>query len=113
MESTSVTTGTGGTVAEVQGRISRNVKFPRGYRLEWAGEFQDLQLAKQRLAVFVPMSLALGEGGEQNAPLGRAVIGGLLFATPTTLLIVPYLFAVLRKGNDGKHSHGVFKESLE
>jgi cobalt-zinc-cadmium resistance protein CzcA len=49
----------GGTVAEVQERIARNVKFPRGYRLEWAGEFQDLQLAKQRLAVFVPMSLGL------------------------------------------------------
>jgi len=49
----------GGTVAEVQERIARNVKFPRGYRLEWAGEFQDLQLAKQRLAIFVPMSLGL------------------------------------------------------
>jgi cobalt-zinc-cadmium resistance protein CzcA len=49
----------GSTVAEVQERIAHNVKFPRGYRLEWAGEFQDLQLAKQRLAVFVPMSLAL------------------------------------------------------
>jgi cobalt-zinc-cadmium resistance protein CzcA len=49
----------GSTVADVQERIGRNVKFPRGYRLVWAGEFQDLQLAKQRLAVFVPMSLAL------------------------------------------------------
>ena len=42
--------------------------------------------------------------------LARAVIGGLLFATPTTLLVVPYLFAVLRKGNDGKTAHGVFEE---
>jgi cobalt-zinc-cadmium resistance protein CzcA len=49
----------GSTVAEVQDRIARNVKLPRGYRIQWAGEFQDLQLAKQRLAVFVPMSLAL------------------------------------------------------
>jgi cobalt-zinc-cadmium resistance protein CzcA len=49
----------GSTVADVQDRIARNVKLPRGYRIEWAGEFQDLQLAKQRLAVFVPMSLAL------------------------------------------------------
>jgi cobalt-zinc-cadmium resistance protein CzcA len=49
----------GSTVAEVQERIARNVKFPRGYRLEWAGEFQDLRLAKQRLLVFVPMSLGL------------------------------------------------------
>jgi cobalt-zinc-cadmium resistance protein CzcA len=49
----------GSTVTEVQQRIARNVHLPRGYRIEWAGEFQDLQLAKQRLAVFVPMSLAL------------------------------------------------------
>jgi cobalt-zinc-cadmium resistance protein CzcA len=49
----------GSTVADVQERIARNVKLPRGYRIEWAGEFQDLQLAKQRLAVFVPMSLGL------------------------------------------------------
>jgi multidrug efflux pump subunit AcrB len=38
------------------------------------------------------------------------VIGGLLFAIPTTLLVVPYLFALLRKGNDGKPAHGVFAE---
>ena len=46
------------------------------------------------------------------AALARAVIGGLLFATPTTLLIVPYLFALLRKGNDGKTGHGVFAEDI-
>jgi hypothetical protein len=38
------------------------------------------------------------------------VIGGLLFATPTTLFVVPYLFAMLRKRNDGKRAHGVFAE---
>jgi len=43
----------------------------------------------------LPMSLGLGEGGEQNAPLGRAVIGGLLFATFATLLFVPVVFAVV------------------
>ena len=43
----------------------------------------------------VPMALGLGEGGEQNAPLGRAVIGGLLFATVATLLFVPVVFALL------------------
>ena len=41
----------------------------------------------------LPMALALGEGGEQNAPLGRAVIGGLLFATPTTLFFVPIMYS--------------------
>jgi multidrug efflux pump subunit AcrB len=41
----------------------------------------------------IPMALGLGEGAEQNAPLGRAVIGGLLFATVSTLLFVPVVFA--------------------
>jgi len=43
----------------------------------------------------LPMSLGLGEGGEQNAPLGRAVIGGLLFATVATLFFVPSVFAIV------------------
>ncbi len=46
----------------------------------------------------VPMALGLGEGGEQNAPLGRAVIGGLLFATVATLFFVPVVFCMLRIG---------------
>lgn len=45
----------------------------------------------------LPMSLGLGEGGEQNAPLGRAVIGGLSFATVATLFFVPVMFALLRR----------------
>jgi multidrug efflux pump subunit AcrB len=45
----------------------------------------------------LPMALAFGEGGEQNAPLGRAVIGGLLFATVSTLFIVPIMYSLLRK----------------
>ena len=47
----------------------------------------------------LPMSLGLGEGGEQNAPLGRAVIGGLLLATCTTLLFVPIVYSYLRKNS--------------
>jgi multidrug efflux pump subunit AcrB len=43
----------------------------------------------------IPMALGLGDGGEQNAPLGRAVIGGLLFATVSTLFFVPTFFNVL------------------
>jgi multidrug efflux pump subunit AcrB len=46
----------------------------------------------------LPMSLGLGEGGEQNAPLGRAVIGGLIFATFATLFFVPVVYSMLRKG---------------
>jgi multidrug efflux pump subunit AcrB len=71
-----------------------------------------LMTAAAMIVGMLPM--AIGEpGGEENAALARAVIGGLLFATPTTLFIVPYLFALLRKGNDGKHDHGVFEEGLE
>ena len=49
----------GGAVAEAQERIARNVKLPPGYRLEWAGEFQDLQEAKARLEMIVPVALLL------------------------------------------------------
>src|ERR1700684_2393271 len=45
----------------------------------------------------LPMALGMGEGGEQNSPLGRAVIGGLLLATITTLFIVPVVYSLLRK----------------
>ncbi len=44
-----------------------------------------------------PMALGLGEGGEQNAPLGRAVIGGLLCATLATLVFVPVVFAIAHR----------------
>jgi multidrug efflux pump subunit AcrB len=67
-----------------------------------------LMTAAAMIVGMIPMAIG-GAGEEQNAALARAVIGGLLFATPTTLLIVPYLFAMLRKGNDGKPHHGVFE----
>jgi multidrug efflux pump subunit AcrB len=46
----------------------------------------------------LPMALGVGEGGEQNAPLGRAVIGGLLFATVSTLFFVPVVFSLIHRG---------------
>jgi multidrug efflux pump subunit AcrB len=70
-----------------------------------------LMTAAAMIVGMIPMAIG-GAGEEQNAVLARAVIGGLLFATPTTLLIVPWLFAVLRRGNDGKSAHGVFEEAL-
>jgi multidrug efflux pump subunit AcrB len=70
-----------------------------------------LMTATAMIVGMAPMAIG-GPGEEQNAALARAVIGGLLFATPTTLLFVPYLFAVLRKGNDGKKAHGVFVEEV-
>jgi multidrug efflux pump subunit AcrB len=52
----------------------------------------------------LPMSLGLGEGGEQNAPLGRAVIGGLIFATITTLIFVPVVFSVIHRNYGKTHA---------
>jgi multidrug efflux pump subunit AcrB len=52
----------------------------------------------------VPMALGFGEGGEQNAPLGRAVIGGLVFATFATLFFVPAIFCLIHHENEGPHS---------
>ena len=71
-----------------------------------------LMTATAMIVGMIPMAIG-GPGEEQNAALARAVIGGLLFATPTTLLVVPYLFAMLRNGNDGKPAHGVFEEVPE
>jgi len=70
-----------------------------------------LMTAAAMVVGMIPMAIG-GAGEEQNAALARAVIGGLLFATPTTLFFVPYLFAMLRKRNDGKPRHGVFEEDL-
>jgi multidrug efflux pump subunit AcrB len=56
-----------------------------------------LMTALAMILGMIPMSLGLGEGGEQNAPLGRAVIGGLLVATVTTLFFVPVMYSLLRR----------------
>jgi multidrug efflux pump subunit AcrB len=56
-----------------------------------------LMTALAMIIGMVPMALALGEGGEQNAPLGRAVIGGLAVATLATLFFVPTVFSVLHR----------------
>jgi len=55
-----------------------------------------IMTAVAMLVGMVPMSMGLGEGGEQNAPLGRAVIGGLMFATAATLFIVPVVYSMVR-----------------
>jgi len=57
-----------------------------------------LMTALAMIIGMVPMALGLGEGGEQNAPLGRAVIGGLIFATGATLFFVPTVFMIIRRG---------------
>ncbi len=80
----------GGTVAEAQERIARNVQLPSGYRLVWAGEFGDLQQAKQRLYVIVPISFILIAGILYSlfnnirdcilalAGIPQAMVGGIL-----------------------------------
>jgi multidrug efflux pump subunit AcrB len=61
----------------------------------------------------IPMALALGEGGEQNAPLGRAVIGGLVFATIGTLFLVPTIYSLLRKEAPVDYSKEIDEEEHE
>jgi multidrug efflux pump subunit AcrB len=56
-----------------------------------------LMTALAMIIGMVPMAIGLGEGGEQNAPLGRAVIGGLVVATFATLFFVPVIYSLLRK----------------
>jgi multidrug efflux pump subunit AcrB len=56
-----------------------------------------LMTAGAMILGMVPMAIGIGEGGEQNAPLGRAVIGGLLFATFATLIFVPTMYRLLRR----------------
>ena len=56
-----------------------------------------LMTAGAMILGMIPMALGVGEGGEQNAPLARAVIGGLLFATSATLIFVPVMYRILRR----------------
>ncbi len=79
-----------------------------------------LMTALAMIIGMIPMALGLGEGAEQNAPLGRAVIGGLLFATVSTLLFVPVVFAgvhrrlehrrQLREARQPAHAHPIPQE---
>jgi multidrug efflux pump subunit AcrB len=63
-----------------------------------------LMTALAMIIGMTPMALGLGEGGEQNAPLGRAVIGGLIFATVATLVFVPVLFSIVHAHYGRKHA---------
>jgi multidrug efflux pump subunit AcrB len=62
-----------------------------------------LMTALAMIIGMLPMAVGLGEGGEQNAPLGRAVIGGLIFATFATLFFVPCVFSMIH-GRHGRRS---------
>jgi multidrug efflux pump subunit AcrB len=64
-----------------------------------------LMTAGAMILGMIPMALGVGEGGEQNAPLARAVIGGLLFATFATLIFVPTMFRLLRRQKRDEMTH--------
>ena len=72
-----------------------------------------LMTATAMILGMLPMSLGLGEGGEQNAPLGRAVIGGLMFATVTTLFVVPIIYRYLRTKPPVDHERRLDEELAE
>jgi multidrug efflux pump subunit AcrB len=59
-----------------------------------------LMTAAAMILGMIPMALGVGEGGEQNAPLARAVIGGLLFATAATMIFVPVVYRLLRRDSE-------------
>ena len=69
-----------------------------------------LMTALAMIIGMVPMALGLGDGGEQNAPLGRAVIGGLLCATVATLVFVPSVFALLHGRGRGDDTEALFEK---
>jgi len=60
----------------------------------------------------LPMAIGIGEGAEQNAPLGRAVIGGLLFATLSTVIFVPIVFASLHRVSERRHENSTHLPDL-
>ncbi|MGA8058352.1 MAG: efflux RND transporter permease subunit, partial [Candidatus Binataceae bacterium] len=60
----------------------------------------------------LPMALSLGSGSEQNAPLGRAVIGGLFVATVSTLFVVPAVYSIFSRNLIGKHQRDAEIEQL-
>jgi multidrug efflux pump subunit AcrB len=70
-----------------------------------------LMTALAMIIGMLPMALAFGEGGEQNAPLGRAVIGGLLFATLGTLFLVPTIYSLLKKHPPIDYSQEIDEEA--
>jgi multidrug efflux pump subunit AcrB len=72
-----------------------------------------LMTATAMVLGMLPMAIGLGEGGEQNAPLGRAVIGGLLGATVTTLFIVPIIYSYLRTSPPADHERRLQEEEAE
>jgi len=93
----------------MEGKGAREAALSAGYtRLRPV-----LMTAAAMILGMLPMALGIGEGAEQNSPLGRAVIGGLLLATVTTLLIVPIVYSYLRKEPPIDHDRQIEEEERE
>jgi multidrug efflux pump subunit AcrB len=89
-------------------------KDPVGAAIE-AGRIRFRPILMTALAMILgmlPMAIGLGKGGEQNAPLGRAVIGGLTFATAMTLFIVPAVYSIFSREFIGKHARDAKIDSV-
>ncbi len=85
-------------VAANLGYETSNVEFRKGLAEAGFVRFRPVLMTALAMIIgMVPMALGFGEGGEQNAPLGRAVIGGLIFATVATLFFVPTVFSLLHR----------------
>jgi multidrug efflux pump subunit AcrB len=98
--------GTANSVLVVTFANERQQEYKDSYRAALQAGYTRLRpvlmTAAAMIIGMVPMALGLGEGGEQNAPLGRAVIGGLLLATAATLFFVPTVFMLVRRGKTGR-----------
>lgn len=93
----------------MEGKNAREAALSAGYtRLRPV-----LMTAAAMILGMLPMALGIGEGAEQNAPLGRAVIGGLLLATVTTLIIVPIVYSYMRKKPPVDHDKLIEEEERE
>jgi multidrug efflux pump subunit AcrB len=87
---------------------------PVGAAIE-AGRIRFRPIIMTALAMILgmlPMAIGLGKGGEQNAPLGRAVIGGLTFATAMTLFVVPAIYSIFSREFIGKHARDARIDSV-
>jgi multidrug efflux pump subunit AcrB len=85
-------------------RVERNLDAPEAAVVAGQTRLRPVLMTAITMVLgMVPMALAFGEGGEQNAPLGRAVIGGLLIATFVTLFVVPLVYTLLRRREPSKH----------
>jgi multidrug efflux pump subunit AcrB len=89
-------------VSFAKGEVERGLSALQAARDAGFTRFRPVLMTALAMIIgMIPMALGMGEGGEQNAPLGRAVIGGLTLATIATLFFVPAVFALLHRGARG------------